>query len=251
LGKLGPKKHLKRLNAPKSWSVPKKIHKWIVNPKVGPHKEGNYLPLLVIIRDILKYAKTIKEAKYILSNKMVLINGKPRTSFKFPVGLMDIIEIPETKEYFRVLLQPRKGLILHPINKKETSIKISKIDGKTVISGGNIQLNLHDGSNILVKVSDPKKPTEDQYKVKDSLIISTSNNKIKQHIPLKKGIYALTIAGKNLGYYGLIKKIEKRYGPFASVVTLSNKKIGDFQTALDYVFPIGLEEPLISLPEVD
>ncbi|MHA1754777.1 MAG: 30S ribosomal protein S4e [Candidatus Odinarchaeia archaeon] len=251
MAKLGAKHHLKRLSAPRLWKIPRKTFKWVTKTIPGPHKKGNYIPLIMVIRDILGYAKNIKEAKFILSNKMVKINGKPRTNIKYPVGLMDVIEIPETKEYFRLLLVPNRGFVLHPIPKKELSVKLCKIEGKCTVKGGHIQLNLHDGSNILIRVKDPTKPVEDVYKVKDSLLISIPNNKIKKHIQLKEGILALTVAGKNLGYVGKIEKIEERFGPFASIVTLSNDKIGVFQTALDYVFPIGLDKPLISMPEVD
>ncbi|MHA1410316.1 MAG: 30S ribosomal protein S4e [Candidatus Odinarchaeia archaeon] len=251
MAKLGPKHHLKRLNAPKAWGIPKKQFKWVVRPCPGPHKKGNYIPLLIIVRDMLGYAKTIKETKYILSHKMILVNDKPRTDFKYPVGLMDVISIPKTKEFFRILLKPRKGLMLHPISKKESTLKLVKIDGKITLSKGDMQFNLHDGTNIVVKSKDMDKTGASKFKVKDALLLNLANNKIKEHIPLKEGVYALTIAGKNIGYYGKIKKIEHHFGPLASTVTLSNDKIGDFQTALDYVFPIGVDKPVISLPEVD
>lgn len=250
MGKLGPKLHLKRLNALKLWKIPRKTMKFVAKPTPGPHKRGAYLPLSLIIRDMLGYAKTLKEVKYILSNRMVLINGKPRISYRFPVGLMDVVEIPENKETYRLLLVPGVGFTLHPIPKKEASLRLCRIEDKTTLKEGHIQINLSDGVNVLIKVKDPKNPSEVKYKTKDSLVITNPNNKIKDHIPLREGVYALTVAGKNMGYVGLIKKIEERLGPFASVVTLFNKKYGEFQTALDYVFPIGLEKPMISLPEV-
>ena len=249
MGKLGPTLHLKRLNAPRLWKIPRKTVKFTVKPTPGPHKKGEYLPLGVIIRDILGYAKTLKEVRYILSNKMVLVNGKPRVNYRFPVGLMDVLEIPETKEFYRLLVN-NKGFILHPISKKETAVRLCYIIDKTNLKGGHIQINLNDGSNILLKVKDPKNPLEDKYHTRDALLLSNVDNKIKEHIPFKEGAYVLTVAGKNMGYAGIVKKIDRRFGPFASVVTISTEKYGEIQTALEFVFPTGFEKPLISLPEV-
>ncbi|MEM1555084.1 MAG: 30S ribosomal protein S4e, partial [Desulfurococcaceae archaeon] len=36
---------------------------------------------------------------------------------------------------------------------------------------------------------------------------------------------------------------------YRSVVTLEDKNGNKFQTSLDYVFPIGMDKPLITLPE--
>ncbi|WEU39849.1 MAG: 30S ribosomal protein S4e [Candidatus Odinarchaeum yellowstonii] len=249
MGKLGPTLHLKRLNAPSLWRIPRKTVKFAIKTTPGPHKKGLYLPLGMIIRDMLGYAKTLKEVKYILTSRMVLVNGKPRVNYRFPVGLMDVIEIPKTKEIYRVLVNT-KGFILHPISKKEAASRLCMIMNKTTVKGGHIQLNLSDGSNILIKVKDPKKPVEDKYQTKDALLISNADNKIKDHVPLKEGVYILIFDGKNMGYTGVVKNIERRFGPFASVVTISTEKHGEIKTALEYVFPIGVEKPLISLPEV-
>ncbi len=249
MGKLGPTLHLKRLNTPKLWKIPRKTVKFAIKTMPGPHKKGLYIPLGMIIRDMLGYAKTLKEVKYILTNRMILVNGKPRVNYRFPVGLMDVIEISKTKEIYRVLINT-KGFILNPISKKEASVRLCMIINKTTVRGGNIQLNLSDGSNILIKVKDPAKPVEDKYETKDSLLISNIDNKIKDHIPLKEGVYVLIFAGKNMGYTGVVKNIVKHFAPFASVVTVATENQGEIKTALEYVFPLGVEKPLISLPEV-
>ena len=92
------KNHLKRLNAPKTWPISRKGSKWITKQNPGPHKLNESMPLNIIIRDLLIYAKTTKEVKNILSNKDILINKRVIKEKKFPVGTFDIIEIPKTKE---------------------------------------------------------------------------------------------------------------------------------------------------------
>merc|ERR1712093_149582 len=51
----GPKKHLKRLNAPKHWMLNKMGGTWAPRPSTGPHKLRECLPLVLILRNRLKY----------------------------------------------------------------------------------------------------------------------------------------------------------------------------------------------------
>lgn len=52
----GPKKHLKRIRAPKSWLLNKMGGIYAPRPAQGPHQLEYSLPLSVILRDKLKYA---------------------------------------------------------------------------------------------------------------------------------------------------------------------------------------------------
>ncbi|TLZ94355.1 MAG: 30S ribosomal protein S4e, partial [Methanobacteriota archaeon] len=85
------KKHLKRLSAPRSWSTPRKTDFWIVRPSPGPHAIGESVPLGSILRDMLKLCDSAREARHILNNRGVLIDGRVVTDPKFPVGLMDVL----------------------------------------------------------------------------------------------------------------------------------------------------------------
>ncbi|KAG0090844.1 40S ribosomal protein S4, X isoform, partial [Podila epicladia] len=57
----GPKKHLKRLNAPKHWMLDKLTGTYAPRPTAGPHKLRECLPLVILIRNRLKYALNGKE----------------------------------------------------------------------------------------------------------------------------------------------------------------------------------------------
>lgn len=52
----GPKKHLKRLNAPKAWMLDKLGGVFAPRPSTGPHKLRESLPLVIFLRNRLKYA---------------------------------------------------------------------------------------------------------------------------------------------------------------------------------------------------
>merc|ERR1739838_1164480 len=99
----GPKRHLKRLNAPKHWMLDKLGGIWAPRPSTGPHKLRECLPLILILRNRLKYALTGREVKMILMNRSIKIDGKVRTDTGYPCGFMDVVSISETKEIFRLI----------------------------------------------------------------------------------------------------------------------------------------------------
>jgi len=81
-------------------------------------------------------------------------------------------------------------------------------------------------------------------------VISLEDNRIIDYIPPEKGVIAIVIGGKNVGRVGRIVDIipgalkRRRY-----IVTLQDKSGNLFQTSFEYVFPIGKDKPVITLPE--
>lgn len=250
MGKKGGSTVLKRKPAPRVWPIHRKEYVWVVKPTPGPHSLEECLPLVIILREILGIAKTRKEAKLIVSQGKVYVDGKVRHDDKFPVGLMDVVSLPEAGKHFRVL-PSHKGFILHPITKEETSFKLCRIENKTTLKNGHVQMNLHDGSNVLVKVADPKNPQEDVYSTFDTVQLSLPDRQVIGHIKMKEKDFALITGGKNMGKYGRIIAIEEAKGKKRkdAIVTIEDEKGTRYQTILDFVFAIGEEKPLISLPE--
>ena len=252
MGKKGGKKHLKRKPAPRLWPIHRKEYVWTVKPKPGPHPISLCIPLVLLVRDILGFAKTRKEAKTIVSKERVKVDGKAQREELFPIGLMDIVSIPDIKKDYRVL-PSEKGLILHPIEKDEAKFKLCRIENKTITKGGHVQLNLHDGTNMLIPVKDPKKPEKDVYQTLDVLKLSIPDQEFLDHIKLNVGVAAMIIGGKNVGKYGKITAIEEKPGQKRRelLVTIEDKNGNSFQTILNFVFIVGDAEPCTSLPEVD
>jgi small subunit ribosomal protein S4e len=250
LARKGGSTGLKRKPAPKFWPIHRKELFWVVKPSPGPHSLENCLPLTIVLRDILGFAKTRKEAKTIVSQGKVYVDGKVRREDDFPVGLMDVISISGIDNYFRIV-PSREGLILHPISKDESNFKLCRIEDKKIVENGHVQLNLHDGSNILVKVADPKKPQEDTYKALDTVKISLPERQILEQVKMKENDFAMITSGKNIGKHGKIIEIEKTKGKKRTnaLVTIEDKKGNRYQTILNFVFAIGEEQPLISMPE--
>ncbi len=248
MARMGSKKHLKRLASPRLWQIHRKEAKWAPRTRPGPHPLNKSIPLQIIIRDMLGYAKTYRETKKILAEGNVLIDGVVRADERFPVGLMDVIEIRKIDQFYRVLPHPSKELILHEIGGEEVTFKLCQLINKVTVKKGNIQLNFHDGRNILVKVHDPTNPVEDTYKSRDVLQLVLPNQETINHFKFEEDVLAIIIGGKNAGLVGRINEIEKRIGHHASVVTLENAQGELIRTALEYTFPIGTDEPIISLP---
>jgi small subunit ribosomal protein S4e len=230
---------LKALLAPSFWRVPKKVRKWTVSPRPGPHKKFESIPLQIIVRDILKLVDTGKEAKTIINRGEILVDGKPRKDHAYPVGLFDVVAIPSLKQFYRVVPHAG-GLKLTKISEKESNSKICKIIGKTIVKKGKIQLNLHDGKNILVD--------KDEYRTGDSLLVELPNLKIVKRVPLEKGNVGIVVKGKNSGKLGKVK------GLIAASVKCPTKiicEIGDKDTEIlkDQLFIVGEDKPLITVCE--
>ena len=109
----GPKKHMKRLAAPKSWMLDKLGGVYSVRPNSGPHRLRESMPLAIFLRNRLKYALTAKEVETILKQRLIKIDGKVRTDPKFPAGFMDVVQIDKTGENFRLIFDIKGRYIIH------------------------------------------------------------------------------------------------------------------------------------------
>ncbi len=247
MGRKGKTARLKRKPAPKFWPIHRKEDPWILKPSSGPHSLQNCLPMSLVLRDILGVAATRKESQTLLYQGKVLVDGKVLHKDDFPVGLMDVISLPDANQYYRIM-PTHKGISLAEISKEETSFKLCRIDDKMTVSGG-VQLSLHDGSNLLIKVADPKAPKEDIYNTFDILKLSIPSKEIAGRILLKVGNSAVITGGKNIGVTGKIVEIEKTEDKKRknALVVVEDAQGKRFQTILDFVF--STSEPVTATVE--
>ncbi|PKP54296.1 MAG: 30S ribosomal protein S4e [Candidatus Altiarchaeales archaeon HGW-Altiarchaeales-3] len=213
---------------------------WLTTPAPGTHPEEKSITLLSLLRDKLQYAKDANEAKKIIYGGMLLVDGKIRTDYKFGVGIMDIISIPGADKHFRVMPGKKGVLIIKEIPADEAKIKLLKIINKSIIPGGLVQLNLHDGTNIVVSKEGDENPVA--YNTKDTLLVDLKDKKIISVIEFNIGNTGLVIRGRHSGEIGKIEEILK-----GTISRKSLTTIGELQTLTDYVFMIGENESLISL----
>jgi len=234
------KRNMKRFVAPRSWPIERKTHFWAVKPRPGPHPADRSLPLLVVLRDLLGVTSTASEARKILSQGQVVVDGVVRKDRKFPVGLMDVIFLPKVKKFYRVFLDHHGRIILKEIDDTEARWKLCRIEKKMTVKGGRTQITLHDGRNILLP------PGNVPYKTGDVLKIAFPSQEILEHLPFREGMTAYLIGGNHVGEIAKIKSYEVTRSPFPNVVKFQE----GFSTIKDYVFIVGGKTPVLSLPEV-
>ncbi len=232
--------HLKRLNAPDSWRITKKTTKFIAKTSPGPHN-ANAMPIAVWLRDHMGLARTTKEVKQILKQQDVIINGRPCRDPKMGIGIFDIIALPRTGKYYRMLRDVKGRHKTVEIDAEAAQTRLCKIENKTTISGGMVQLNLRYGANVIA---------DNTYKSNDSIVISLKPEdrfKVMDHFPFATGNMAMIIGGRHSGKVARIIEIVKTSGSVPSRIILEDEATKTrFDTITPYIYMIGRETPAIA-----
>ncbi|MBI5228342.1 30S ribosomal protein S4e [Candidatus Micrarchaeota archaeon] len=229
MAKRGLSKHIKRIAVSKAVPITdKKAKKWMIRPSPGPHSRKYSMPLAVLLRDVLRVAKTAQEAQKILSAGLVTIDGKIKKSVRLPVGLMDVVSFAKLDKNYRLSVDWKGRLVPKEISKEEASSKILRVTGKTTVRGGKIALSFHDGKTMIA---------DNNVNVGDSVIISLPKTQIKKHLKRGKGSLCLVWEGKHVGSIVTLKELTERKGGKPSEA-LVNHKDGDFITIANYLFVV-------------
>merc|ERR550514_2275528 len=61
---------------------------WAPRPSAGPHKLRECMPLVVLLRNRLKYALTYRECKMIVMQRLIKVDAKVRTDMFSPAGFV-------------------------------------------------------------------------------------------------------------------------------------------------------------------
>lgn len=230
---------MKRLTTPKFWRISKKASKWAVSTRPGPHRKMDSIPIQVALRDILHLVETGKEAQTTLKHRLVLVDGRVIKDHAFPLGLMDAVAIPKINKFYRIITS-KYGLELLEIDGKEANKKLCKIDGKRMLRGGKVQLNLHDGRNILVEKSG------ETYRTGDSVLLEMPGQKIIEHIALEKGTMILVFEGKDKGHIGKVKEIVVTKSKEPNKIIFESDGAED-ETITDHIIVVGKTKPVVTI----
>ena len=225
---MGSSNHMKRLAMPRSWPLPRKTSIWVTKAAPGAHALELCMPVVVVIRDILGYAKSTREVRHILHNNLVSIDGRVCKDSRRGVGFMDVLTLGD--ENYRCIVD-RKGILRYrQISKKEAETKVCRINGKTTIKGGKTQLHLHDGRNIL---------TDDasEYNTGDSLVIALPSQEVKEHIRFSDGIKCYLTGGAHVGEFAEVSEYIVKRSSMPNEV-----QFADFGTVMSNVFAIGSQK---------
>ena len=259
-------KHQKRLSVPNSWPVERKTQTFTVKADAGPHGEDG-VPLLIVLRDVLGYVDSRKEARYAMNQDQILINGTPESDESRPVGMFDILAFTEREEYYRVFPGEGGRLALTAIDEDAAESKLGKIVGKQHVTGGDVQLTLHDGHTLLVDDAS-------EYAPGDSIVIGNEDSEapgdasnasgdgprageIVAHFEYEEGALVTAVDGQHAGEIGTIDEIQVTASSAPNNVLVEQDGGSEgFETIEEYVVVIdenftGDDEDEQAAPEAD
>jgi len=237
----GPKRHLKRLFAPKDWMLSKLGGVFAPRPRAGPHKGRECMPLLVVLRNRLKYALNAREASMIVRQKLVTVDSRPRIDTKYPVGFQDVISIPRTGERFRMLYDVKGRFTLVKVGEAEASIKLCKVTNVWTTTGRVPVVTTHDGRRL--RYASPK------IAIGDTIVVDHAESKVLEVIKNRVGKVAMVTGGANRGRVGTIKSLERHPGAF-DLAHMADDAGNEFITRQSNIFVIGSTGSIpITLPK--
>jgi small subunit ribosomal protein S4e len=222
---MGSSNHLKRLAMPRSWPLPRKTSVWVTRPTPGSHSLDLCMPISLVIRDVLGYARSTREVRHILHNGNALIDGRVCKDVRRGVGLMDVLTLGE--DNYRCILDHNGRLRYRTISPAEASWKVCRIESKSTIKGGKTQLNLHDGRNIVVDDAT-------EYSTGSSLKLSLPSQDILEHIKFDEGVRCYLIGGAHIGGFANMKSYDVKRSSMPNEVLFD-----DFGTIASNVFAVG------------
>jgi small subunit ribosomal protein S4e len=192
--------HVNRQNIGKFWPIARKGTKYLA---LASHDKSDSIPLVVVLRDVLKVVRNRKELQRVINEKQIQINHKEVQNTNYPVCLFDVINIVSNKKNYQAILSKHKKMIFNEVSDKEAESKIFKVSDKKILPGEKIQINLMHGKNII---------SDEKVKTGDSILLNLKDNKIMKVLPMEKGNNAFVIKGKHAGYSGQIDEIVSRGG---------------------------------------
>jgi small subunit ribosomal protein S4e len=196
----------------------------------GPHKLRESLPILVLLRERLKYALTYKEAVMILKQRQVEVDGRARTDVTFPTGFMDVVSIPKTGEHFRMLFDVKGRYVPVPIKTEEASFKLGRVDQSRMGPGGIPFIVTHDGKTM--RYPDP------DTKVLDTVKIDLATMRPVGLLKFEIGCQVYCNSGRNRGRIGILVSRDRHPGMF-DIVHVKDLAGQTFATRLKNIFVIG------------
>ena len=230
-------KKLKRQMAPLFWGITRKSKRFVITVRPGSHPKNNSIPTAVFLRDTLKIVTTLREAKSVIYGGKVSVDGVKRKSLHHSIGLMDVVELENIPDVYRLV--PQDGQVLKPlkIDQSEKTKKLSKVTSKTSIKDGKTQLGFHDGRSMI---------SDTAVNVGDSCLIEIPKQKILDVVKLEQGCQAIIIRGVNAGQVGTVDKIEE--GTFSLsrrvLLALGERKI---EIPTDMIMVVGKDKPVIQV----
>lgn len=197
----------------------------------------------ILLRQRLKYALSGQEVKRICHDKdvNVKVDNKARRDHKYPVGLMDVVEIVKTGEHFRMLYDLKGRFMPVRIDAKEANFKLCKVNNKVLGKNKIPYIITHDGRTIRFPHPDIKK--------NDTVKLNLTTGEIDSLIKFENFCTVFIKGGNNIGRAGTLMSIEHHPGSY-EIAHVKDSQGHTFSTRLTNTFVIGHDKkPVITLPK--
>jgi len=236
MGKKGGDTRVNRQMAPAFWDIKRKHGQFVVRVRPGPHPKHRSYPLGMVLRDVLKVVNTMQEARRVLVEGKVKVDGVVRHDPNLAVGLMDVVEL-STGQTYRIVPKDSVLLTAIAIDKSEGTVKLAKVTSKTTIKGKKLQYGFHDGKTMI---------TDQKFNVGDSCLIQLPEVQVKNHIAFEKSTIALIILGDNAGRIGKIENIQDGIFslPTRALISYDDKSV---EMPVEMVMAVGSDKPVIKV----
>jgi len=234
MAKRGGGRHRKRLNAPKIAVLKnRKTDIYLATTSPGPHSSKAAVPLVVVLRDMLQKVGTFAEAKRIVNEGLVFIDGRVAKDVRLPVGFGDIVSFKNINDKYLAVYSGQGRMLFKPLGKDEGKEKIGKVVNKFLMPKGKIRITLHDGKTL-----DADNDVNIGYSVK----VAVPENKITGVIKLEPGVTCFIMKGKHIGNIGQLENITAGTAAGGhAVAKIKTKDNVEIATRKDYIIAVDDE----------
>ncbi len=233
---------VKRTTVPAFWQIARKDKRFVVRTSPGPHPKSYSYPLLVVLRDILGLAKTRREALSVLNEGKIKVDGRVVKSEAFPVGLMDVINLVDVGQCYRMV--PSFGrLVPVEIAEKEKDLKLCMVKSKKTGKGAKIGYGLHDGRLIFPEAEVDIKPG-------DGCIIKVPTQEFQGSFRLNKGSLALLIRGERSGEVATVEDVKPGTYQRGAIATIRFADGTTSELTTSVLLPLGKQQPEITVSKL-
>jgi small subunit ribosomal protein S4e len=239
LGRKSGSLKAKRSDVPAFWKISKKDKRFVYRTSPGPHPKYYSYPLLIFMRDILRVTKNAREAQVVLNDHKIQVDGRVITSPRFPVGLMDVIQIPSIGKSYRIL--PKDGgLVPIEIPNEESGLKLCLVKSKRTNRGAKVSCGLHDGRVIFPEAEVDIRPG-------DSCVVKLPEQKLQASYRLNKAQSALLIRGDRSGEVVTVEEIKGGTFSRGSIATVRFEDGTASELPTSILMPLGKQAPEITI----
>jgi small subunit ribosomal protein S4e len=239
LGKKGGSLKTKRAEVPAFWQIKRKEKRFVVRTSPGSHPKEYSYPLLVLLRDILSLTKTRRETLSVLNDGKILIDGKVVRSESFPVGLMDVVSIPQIGKSYR-LVPSSNRLVAVEIPTNEDRLKICMVKSKNTTKKSKVGYGLHDGRVIFPEAEVDLKPG-------DSCLIKVPEQEFQASYRLSKGSLALLIKGEKSGEVTTVEELKPGTFSRGAIAQVRHRDGTPSELPTSVLLPLGKQLPELTI----